>query len=131
MVFSREQEGNEDEGEAEAEAEAEDEDEDDDEDEDEHEDDEDEDEHYEDDVIDLNLDQDDNPYISSNSSTYPSRRRPVPFPFLSIFSNPLLVPPPTVLVPETPSPTSPKSPLFSFTMSETPSPHKKNTKFFF
>ena len=140
-VFSREQEGNEDEGEAEAEAEAEDEDEDededDDEDEDEHEheddedEDEDEDEHYEDDLIDLNLDQDDNPYISSNSSTYPSCRRPVPFPFLSIFSNPLLVPPPTVLVPETPSPTSPKSPLFSFTMSETPSPHKKNTKFFF
>ena len=84
---------------------------------------------YEDDLIDLNLDQDDNPYISSNSSNYPSLTLPVPFPFLSIFAHPLLVPPQTVLVPETPSPTS-KSPLFSFTMSETPSLHKRKTIFF-
>ena len=80
---------------------------------------------YEDDLIDLNLDQDDNPYISSNSSNYPSLPLPVPFPFITIFAHPLLVPPQTVLVPETPSPTSHKSPHFSFTMSEAPSPHKK------
>ena len=86
---------------------------------------------YEDDLIDLNLDQDDNPYISSNSSNYPSLTLPVPFPFLSIFAHPLLVPPQTVLVPETPSPTSPKSTLYSFTMSETLSPHKRKTNFFF
>ena len=125
MVFSREQESDENEDEHE------DDDDDDDDNDDDDDDDDDEEDEDEDDLIDLDLDEDDNPYISSNSSNYTSLPLPARLPFLSISAPLLPFLPPTVLVPETPSPTSPKSPLFSFSMSETPSPHKNNTKFFF